>query len=141
MCAKSKTTQDPVLRRGVAQKARRSSRSQPGATVSGAIPINALTLERWQLVQTAAVAIAGTTDIYALLFCRLRGRDGAGRIIGVARMERSNAQRQKHREQQRDDRKRPLAPSFIAGCFIAACFIAECLVAAFHGSAPFRLGV
>jgi hypothetical protein len=71
-----------------------------------------------------------------VLFSSLRCREGTGRITGVARMERSNAQRQKHYDQKRDGGKRPLAPSFIA-----ACFIAECLVATSHGSAPFRLGV
>jgi hypothetical protein len=76
-----------------------------------------------------------------VLFSSLRCREGTGRITGVARMERSNAQRQKHYDQKRDGGKRPLAPSFIAASFIAACFIAECLVATSHGSAPFRLGV
>jgi hypothetical protein len=55
------------------------------------------------------VAIARTTSIHALLFCRLRGREATRGKIGVARIECSNAQRQKRCEQKGDDGKRPLA--------------------------------
>jgi hypothetical protein len=65
------------------------------------------------------VAIACTTGVYALLFSRLSGREGTRGKIGVARIECSNTQRQKHCEEEGDDGKRPLA--------------------AFHGSTPFRV--
>src|SRR5262249_18297079 len=76
------------------------------------------TLERWQLIQTTTVAIACTTGVYAFPFSRLSGREGTRGKIGVARIECSNTQRQKHCEERGDDSKRPLA--------------------AFHGSTPFR---
>jgi hypothetical protein len=82
-------------------------------------------LERWRLAQTTTVAIACTAGVYAFAFSRLSGREGPrGKIgvarikIGVARIDCSNTQRQKHCEQGGDDGKRPLA--------------------AFHGSTPFR---
>jgi hypothetical protein len=54
------------------------------------------------------VAIACTTGVYALLFGRLGGRESARGKIGVARIECSDIQRQKHREDDGDDGKRPL---------------------------------
>jgi alpha-D-ribose 1-methylphosphonate 5-triphosphate synthase subunit PhnG len=53
----------------------------------------------------AAVAIARTTGIHALLLSGRSGGEGTRRIIGVARMERSSAQWQKHREQEGHNRK------------------------------------
>jgi hypothetical protein len=94
---------------GRRQKARRSSRSQTSASVSGAVLVNILTLERWRLAQTTTVAIACTAGVYAFLFSGLSGREGTRGKIGVARLERSNAQRQKHCKEGADDGKRPLA--------------------------------
>src|SRR5262249_51737485 len=88
------------------------------ACVSGAVLVNIPTLERWRLFQTTTVAIACTAGVYAFLFSRLSGREGTRRKIGVAPIECSNTQRQKHCEEGGDDGKRPLA--------------------AFHGSTPFR---
>src|SRR5262249_50075095 len=66
------------------------------------------TLERLQLIETTTVAIACTTGVYASLFSRLSGREGTRGKIGVARIECSNTQRQKHCEEE-DHGKRPLA--------------------------------
>jgi hypothetical protein len=63
------------------------------------------------------VVITCTTGVYTLLFSRLSGGEGMRGKIGVARIECSNTQRQKHRGE-KGDGKRPLA--------------------AFHGSTPFR---
>jgi hypothetical protein len=54
------------------------------------------------------VAIACTTGVYALLFGRLGGRESARGKIGVARIECSDIQRQKHREDDGDDGNRSL---------------------------------
>ena len=48
------------------------------------------------------VAIACTTGVYALLFSRLSGREGTRGKIGVARIECSNTQQQKHCEEEGD---------------------------------------
>jgi len=68
----------------------RSSRSQTSASISGAILVNILTLERWQLLLMKAVAISSTTGIYALLFGCVSGREVTRDGIGVARIDRSN---------------------------------------------------
>ena len=97
---------------------RRSTSWTSITSVAGAIPVNAPTLGGWYLLQGQAVAIACTTGVFALLFSRLSGREGTGGKIGVARIECSSTQRQKHCEEEGDHGKRPLA--------------------AFHGSTPFR---
>jgi hypothetical protein len=55
------------------------------------------------LLQRPAVAISCATGIYALLFCGLSRREGEGCEIGVARIERSLTQCQKHCEEYEDD--------------------------------------
>jgi hypothetical protein len=65
----------------------------------GAVLVNIPTLERWRPVQTTTVAIACTAGVYAFLFSRLSGREGTRGKIGVARIECSNTQRQKHCEE------------------------------------------
>jgi hypothetical protein len=69
------------------------------------------------LLQGQAVAISRTTGIYALLFSGLSRREGERSGIGVARIECSGTQGQKHCEEYGDDGKR--------------------LFAIFHGPAPF----
>ena len=71
--------------------------------------VNTPTLERRQLVQMTTVAIACTTNVYALLFSRLGGREGTKCKIGIARIECSNTRRQKQYEEEGDDGKRPFA--------------------------------
>jgi len=97
---------------------RRSTSWTSITSVAGAILVNAPTLGGWYLLQGQAVAISRTTGVYALLFSRLSGREGTRSKIGVARIECSNTQRQKHCEEEGDHGKRPLA--------------------AFHDSAPSR---
>jgi len=53
-------------------------------SVSGAVLVYTPTLEGWQLLQGQAGAISRTTGIYALLFGRLRRREGERGEIGVA---------------------------------------------------------
>jgi hypothetical protein len=55
------------------------------------------------------VAIACATGVYALLFSGLRGDESTRCKVGVARIERTNAQGQKRCEQETDDGKSPLA--------------------------------
>jgi hypothetical protein len=55
------------------------------------------------------IAISCTTGICALLSSCLSRRKGARGEIGVARNEWFNIQRQKRREEQGDDGKRPFA--------------------------------
>ena len=97
-------------------KGRRLSWSETSTFVLGTVLVNPLTFERWQLVQTTTVAIVCATDINASLFSRLSGREGTKCEIGIARIECSNARRQKHCEKDESPGKRPPA--------------------AFHGSTP-----
>jgi hypothetical protein len=73
----------------------------------GAVLVDTLTFERWQLIQMTTVAIVCTTGIYASLFSRLSGREGTKLKIGVARFECPNTQRQKCCEEEGDDGERP----------------------------------
>jgi hypothetical protein len=59
--------------------------------------------------QMTTIAIACATSIYALLFRRLSGREGARGNVDVARIERSNTQRQKHYKVQGGYDRRSLA--------------------------------
>jgi hypothetical protein len=85
----------------------------------GAILVNTLALERWQLAKMATVAIACATVGNALLFSlsRLCRREGKRGNSGLARTEFSNTRRQKRWEENGYDGKQQLA--------------------AFHGSPPF----
>ena len=68
-----------------------------------------MTLERRQLVQTTAVAIARTTGVQALVLARLCGREGPRGDISITGIECSNTQREKHRREHGDDDERLLA--------------------------------
>src|SRR5215470_2504434 len=106
------------LSRGASFSARRLSRSYTGTGVSRAVLINALTLERWLLVQAPTVAIACTAGVQALLLGCLSARQGDGSAIRIPRIELSHAQGQGHRQEHAYQGRRPLG--------------------AFHVSAPIR---
>jgi hypothetical protein len=90
------------------KRARRSSLDSV-TSEADAIMINAPTLGGWYLLQGKAGAISCATDIYALLFSGLSLSKGERGEIGVARIECSRTQCQKHCEEDGDDGKRPLA--------------------------------
>jgi hypothetical protein len=117
----------------MAASARQSSR-QAITSVADAILVTVPTREggRYLLLELEhAVAISRMTGLYALLFKRLsRRHEGARGEIGVARIECSRTQWQKHCEECGDDGKRPLAtfhgpasrhegrPGLCAGCHL-----------------------
>jgi len=94
-----------LARPPIVKKDAPSARSQTGTRVSGAVLVNALTLEGWYLLLVKAVAISRTTGICALLFSRSSRHKGTGGEFSVARIERFNIQRQKRCEEYRDDGK------------------------------------
>jgi hypothetical protein len=57
------------------------------ASEAAAILVNVPTLERWDLFQGSAVAIACTASIDAFLFGGVSRREGERDEIGVARIE------------------------------------------------------
>jgi hypothetical protein len=87
----------------------RSSWSQAGAAVSGAVLVNGSALERRHLVHTTTVAIACAARVHALLLGSLSGREGVRSKVGIARIEASTTQRQRNRDEEGSDDKGPLA--------------------------------
>jgi hypothetical protein len=90
------STRSAGMERSGQKKVRRSSRSQTSTKVSGAVLVNTPTLERRQLVQMTTVPIACTTGAYALLLSGLCAPQGTSGAIGIARIESSNTQGQRH---------------------------------------------
>ena len=88
---------------------RRSTSWTSITSVAAAILVNAPTLGGWYLLQRQAVVIPCTTGLDALLFSGLSRRDGESGEIGVARIECSRTDRQKHCKKYGDDENRTLA--------------------------------